>query len=306
MEEIIIAYLVTTLNMTAEQVAELLYEKSDDEKAPKVVNKQALELLKAKDIDRVKALEANAIKGDAAKKKFDDGHKAGMEDAMKKMEKHLKETYGVESDKKGVELLDFAVSKVKADTSKESLTEDKVKIHPVFLDLEKAKNAEIKKLQDEKQAEIEKVTTEFTKKELTQQVRKKASEVFRSLNPILSANAEIAANQEALFVDALLNGYEFVHEGEQYIPMKEGKRLEDDHKNPLSLETFVKQTASKNFEFKKQDPKGNSGNSGSGAGAGDTVSIKDAADYNRQMNEAKTPQDRAKIFKVWEAQNQKA
>ncbi len=300
MEELLIAYLVATLNMTTEQVAELLYQKSDDPDK-KVLNENVLDLIKAKDVDRVKSIEANAVKGDKGKELFDNGVKKATKETLDKIEAHIKTKYGIDSDKTGVELLDFAVSKVKADTSKDSLSDDKVKVHPIYLEMEKSKNAELKSIQDAKQTEVDNLVKEYKKKEFMVTVRKKAELHFDSLNPIITGTPEVISNQKKLFIDALLAGHDFTGEGEDIIPMREEKRLEDDHKNPLSFETFVKVNAAKTYEFQKQDPKGSGGNKGGGSGgsgAGDNIVIENDEQYNKLMNEAKTPEERAKIYKI--------
>jgi hypothetical protein len=56
MKDVLIAFLVKTLNLTTEQVAELVQKKSDDGKITEELLPDALEKLLAKDAERVSSL----------------------------------------------------------------------------------------------------------------------------------------------------------------------------------------------------------------------------------------------------------
>lgn len=252
MKDVLIGFLSKTLNMDADSVAEKLYKKSDDGKITEEANPDALKELLALDAERVKGL-----KGDTdTKTAFDNGYKKAQKEVAERWEKDVKDTLGLkDSDKVGLDLLKEGISKI----TKAPLEDDKVKVHPLFLQLEKRLSDEKKAVEMEWKAKLEEVEKGMQRKEVFSKVKGKGAEYFDGLKPVLPADMSKAAVLRQEFIDKV-ESYDWEVSGDDFIQMKDGKRVEDPHGNPITLKTFVSTEAAKRFDFQKQDPAGNGGN----------------------------------------------
>lgn len=120
--ELLLAYLGKTLNLPSEEVAELLYKKSDDGTLTDQLNETALESLLAKDAERVQALKGSAD----TKQVFDNGYKKGQKEALEQLEKTVRAEFKADVDKQGIDLVKHVV----AQAAKTKLGDDEVKVHP--------------------------------------------------------------------------------------------------------------------------------------------------------------------------------
>lgn len=258
MKDVLIGFLSKTLNMDNESVAGLLYKKTDDGKITEEANPDALKSLLALDAERVKGL-----KGDTdTKTAFDNGYKKAQKEVAERWEKDVKETLGLkDSDKVGVELLKEGIAKI----TKTPLEDDKVKVHPLFLQLEKKLNDEKAAIEAEWKGKFEEVEKQTKRKETFSKVKGKGAEYFDGLNPVLSTDVAKAATLRSEFLDKV-EAFDWEQSGDDFIQMKDGKRVEDSHGHPVTLKVFVTNEASKRFDFKKQEPKGNAGNKNDGGG----------------------------------------
>src|SRR6478736_2638624 len=99
-KKLLIEFFGKTLNLTAEDVAPIFETKGDDEE----LKSDALSVLLKHDAARV-----TKLKGDVAtieKDQFDKGYKKAEAVVLQKLEKDVKEKFGVSSDKQGLELFE--------------------------------------------------------------------------------------------------------------------------------------------------------------------------------------------------------
>ena len=129
MEEktILFGVLTKTLNRSEQEITDLLYQQEGDELKLK---DDVLDEILSLDSVRVENIKKNAP---VPKDRLDNEYKRAEKETMTRFEKSLKDKYSVESDKEGVELVDSIIS-AKAKPGK--LSDDDVKKHPLYLDLE--------------------------------------------------------------------------------------------------------------------------------------------------------------------------
>jgi len=128
---------------------------------------------------------------------------------------------------------------------------------------------------------------------------------FDSLNPVLSTDPVKAQNQKNILIDALASfEYQKTNEG-TFIPLREGKRIEDAHGHGVTLDDHVKGIAEKFFDFKKADDRSTPPAGGGGSGTSGQYKPKDEAEYAKLMTDRSIPlEDRQAIKKAWSESKQ--
>jgi len=278
--EILKSFLAKAFAMDDNKIEETLYDKADDGS------------LKLKDtaLDEIIALDTAKVarfkKSGDTTEIFNNGHKKGLKEGAEKVENELKQTFSVDESLTGKDLFAAVINKTKT----VDITEDKIKLHPVFLENEK-------RLLKEKEESISALRDEFDQFKNTVESEKRFSAVrgdlestFLGFNPILSEDAVKAKRQTDNFLDRF-KGYEI--KKDEGVIIQDGKRLEDEHGNPISIDTFVRNQAELLFDFKKQSDKGNAGNNGDGRSF--NYSVKSDEEYNEAIKNAKTPQEQFAI-----------
>lgn len=250
--ELLTEFLGKTINLPAESIQEKLYKKQEDGTFSNEFADNALETLLELDRERVSKLK---LIDNADITKFKNMGKA---EALTNFEKQIKELYKVEEDVKGVDLIQSIVRK----TSSTKMTDDQVKLHPLFIALENQKNNEINTFKSTYEDEINKLKNEFSSKEINSKVNDIAIGVLDTMKPILSSDPAKANNVKKLFLSQISSEYQFQNVDGNIIPVKDGKRAEDEHGNALTLDKLVQRKAMDFFEFEQQDPKGSAGNQG--------------------------------------------
>lgn len=283
---ILIEFFGKTLNLTAEDVAPIFETKGDDEE----LKSDALSILLKHDATRV-----SKLKGDIAtleKEKFDKGYKTAEGKILPKLEKDLKEKFGIDSDKQGIELFEEIIA---AKTKAPELEEDKVKTHPIFLKAEKEAAKKIKDAEDAWAAKMDAREKEIAKKEILSIVKSKTVEELNKLNPIFGTNDKQKINNQ---IDFLLikdiEQFDFLIQDNQTIVMKEGKRLEDAHGKPITFEALVKEKAAQHWDFGD-----GSGRAGAGASNDDAAAAAAAAGKGKAKYKGQLPKNEDEFNKVF-------
>ena len=251
-EELFLSFLTKVFNKTEDEVKPLIYNDKGE------INETAFETVLSFDTARVKRLK------DEGTLKFDNGYKKAQSEILKDNEALLKETFGIHDDLSYPELL---IKAKELSTAKNKLTTDDVKKHPDYLALEATRV---------KKEDYEKVVSEFDtyKKNIdrTMKIGKvidRATVTLDKFNPDFTPYADAPAIKANL-LDAYRRSFEQFDDFEitdtNIIPIKDGKRVEDEHGNPISFETLCKQNAGNYFKFLKQTPRGSSGNTNEGSG----------------------------------------
>jgi len=236
------------------------------------------------------------------KGKFDEGVKKAQKEVMSNFEKELKTKLGIESDKVGVDLVSEIIE---AKTPKgEGLTEEQVKKHKAYLDLNESIQGKVKEAVKAKETEFETYKAQVERGKSLSVVKQRALTLFESYKPILSADAAKAAKQKEMFLNQFEQG-NYRMDGERVIMLNaDGTDKTDPHGNRVEFDSYVKETASSLYDFQATDPKdspaGGSGGAGGAGGAAKPVVVKDEADFMKQFHAAKTPQDKIAVTNAWE------
>jgi hypothetical protein len=257
------------------------------------------------------------LKGDS-QTMFDKGYQKAEAEIKSKAEKAFKEKTGFNEDADNFEeLLDKYVEQAKT-PAKTALTDDDVKRHPAYLALEKERIPK---------AEYEKVKTEFdefkngiTKKQKREYLRNKIQKIKDGLNLEQIENEVVRAKRNELFLNDFDN-LDYEQDGENIVLISDGKRLEDEHGNLITLNKYVEKKASEHYIVLKQSPKSSAGNGNPDVKVEPKgeVSIKDEAHYAELMAELDSRQqketdpakvieirkERAKLGETWMSQNKK-
>ena len=260
MKTIITGLLSKAYNFDNGKIAELFKDgetELSEQQQTEILNK-ILEI----DAQRVENIKKSVDKKDA----FQDGFKKAKSEVLTDFEKGLKEKFGVESDKTGLELVEEVVSKKSEGGQGGDVTEDAIKRSKVFQNMERNLKNQITTVKTEYETKINEIQDGYKAEKTFSNVSQKALQLFNGLNPILPQNKTVADNQVKFFVNTLKD-FKFDVQDERIVVMdKDGKVLEDGHGNSRSFEDIVKETASGLFEFKANNGGSGSGNGGQGQG----------------------------------------
>ena len=260
MKTIITGLLSKAYNFDNGKIAELFKDgetELSEQQQTEILNK-ILEI----DAQRVENIKKSVDKKDA----FQDGFKKAKSEVLTDFEKGLKEKFGVESDKTGLELVEEVVSKKSEGGQGGDLTEDAIKRSKVFQDMESNLKKQVTTVKTEYETKINEIQDGYKAEKTFSNVSQKALQIFNGLNPILPQNKTVADNQVKFFVNTLKD-FKFDVQDERIVVMdKDGKVIEDGHGNSRSFEDIVKETASGLFEFKANNGGSGSGNGGQGQG----------------------------------------
>lgn len=293
-------------------------------KAYKMDNGKIAELLQdGEDVDQGKVLDEllnfDASRVDNIKKtidtsgKFQEGYAKAKKEVREDFEKEIKEKYQIESDKIGTDLIDSVLTdRLSKVETKGKLTDDDVKRHPVFQDLESRYKTDIKAKENEWMEKVNEIQNQHKTEKTFSVVRNKGLQMLDSLNPVLPTNAEIAGNQKNWFLNALKD-YEFdLQENDRIVVMKDGKVVTDQHGNSLDFPELIKGTASKFFEFQQNNGGANSGNGNEGVQQGSNsngypagiAKPKNLEELNSILRDTKIDlSDRQKVAETYEKEN---
>ena len=260
MKTIITGLLSKAYNFDNGKIAELFKDgetELSEQQQTEILNK-ILEI----DAQRVENIKKSVDKKDA----FQDGFKKAKSEVLTDFEKGLKEKFGLESDKTGLELVEELVSKKSEGGQGGDVTEDAIKRSKVFQDMESNLKKQVTTVKTEYETKINEIQDGYKAEQTFSNVSQKALQIFNGLNPILPQNKTVADNQVKFFVNTLKD-FKFDVQDERIVVMdKDGKVLEDGHGNSRSFEDIVKETASGLFEFKANNGGSGSGNGGQGQG----------------------------------------
>ena len=260
MKTIITGLLSKAYNFDNGKIAELF--KDGETELSEDQQKEILQKLLDEDAKRVEAIKKSVD----TKPAFQDGFKKAQGEILTKFEKDLKEKFGLESDKMGLELVEELVSKKSEGGQGGDLTEDAIKRSKVFQDMESNLKKQVTTVKTEYETKINEIQDGYKAEQTFSNVSQKALQIFNGLNPILPQNKTVADNQVKFFVNTLKD-FKFDVQDERIVVMdKDGKVIEDGHGNSRSFEDIVKETASGLFEFKANNGGSGSGNGGQGQG----------------------------------------
>jgi hypothetical protein len=255
-------YLATKqFNLTEDEATAMLIENDE-------LKENAVDLLLEKDKERVARLK------DERTTRYNEGYQTAEKKFKTIAESEFKELTGYKGNEGNFkEMFQIWLTEEKKKTAgKKEITEDDIKKHPLYIDLE---TKTISKSEYEKlQQDFDQFKTTQQKERVMGVVTDAAWAVVSAKNPILSDNPQVADNRRRDFL-AKFNGYDYDLQDGKIIVLKDGKRLEDDRANLKPFESFVLELAMLNFDFRAQGDKGNAGNDNKpGATSGVVLTLK--------------------------------
>jgi len=278
-KQILQSVLTGMFGMTDAEIAELLY--SDGK-----VKEDADTLILDRNAKKVEKISAEK------QKFFDNGYSKGKKETLDRVEKTFRDTTGVD----GEDFDSMLGAYIESHKGKSKLTDDDVKRHPLFIELEK--NAVKRDQYEALRTEFDDYKKQETRRNVLRTVQNKAWELTSSRNPVLSDNPMVAETRRNDFLTKF-ESYDYEIVDDLIVVIKDGKRLEDKHGNIITFDNHVSSIAQTCFDFKKQDPKGNAGNQ---SNSGTVVGVpKDETEYRTALAEEKDPQRRVEIMKAWQA-----
>lgn len=255
--------------------------------------------------------------------KFQEGYAKGKGEALTDLEKSIREKFEFEDSGEtpltGLELVEAIVTaKAPAEGGKKprELTDDDVKKHTVYQDLERRFKTETKKIANDWQEKWNLRDTADKEKESFGSASSKIMTALKALNPVLPKGAKAAENQTTAFLKSFKEDFNFELQGDNILVLdKSGKPVMDGHGHSLDFDTLVKNRAAEHFDFAVQNGGANGGNGdqqrGDGAGTQGTKAWpqgiqkpKNIDEYLALVNDSKIPfKDRMSAKEAWESEN---
>lgn len=244
----VLKYVITKqFSKSEDEIAQLLYEGEE-------LKPDAGDLILTWNEEKIKKLKTDRDEN------FNKGFQKAEKEVKTKAEKTFRELTGFNSDAEDFEtLVKSYVEESASKTKTKTLTEDEVKKHPLFIQLEQSR---VPKEDYEKiMVEYNDFKNNVTRNQALGTIKSKAWDIVTSKNPILPAAPQIANTLREKFLEEF-NQYEYEDQNGSFVVSKAGKRIEDQHGNLRAFDSLVTELAGNFFEFQKQGEKGNAGNGG--------------------------------------------
>lgn len=251
-QEVLLGLVRRAYNLTEQGVAEL--QESEGQ-----FKDTALDELLKMDAERV-----TTLKGPDISERLTEKFKEGERRAAEALEKALAAEFKVKaSDKKGIELIRHIVQESVSAAGSGKIDEDKVKLHPAYLELERQVQGHQAAVDAAVKAKADELRGEFEGELNSALVAEEAVTIFRGLRPSLSADAKVAAQQERDFIDRIRGGKFQVTKKDgsiEIVPLKQKpngdwSRLEDAHSHPVSFEQYVGNLTRERFDLRASEDK---------------------------------------------------
>lgn len=297
-KKVLLGFLSRAYNIDEQKFAEL--ENSlDGDNAEDLLT----ESLAVFDINKVDELKNQVSKA------REEAYGRATKEVLTKFEKNLADTFGLENpSEKGIDLVKAIVQKHVSDQGGKQLTDEEVKRHPLFLDLEERRQKEVREVEQTWTEKYNELNTSIERGRKLEKVKSKANEILSGLNPILPTNEVARQNQLNTFFSVLENmDYQVEEEKGRIVILNDGSPLVDSHNNLISFDSFVKEKAQMYWDFKEHTGGSNSTGAGDGEGSGNNhISIpKSLEELSDFINDpSKTPEEKERVAIAFEeAQN---
>lgn len=247
--EILNGFLSKTLNLTNEQISEMLY--TSDEQGNQILKLDALDVLLNADSERISKVK------EAKKDHLDNFHKKGWSEAMSKIESDFIQATGHKSDKKGIDLfVEYAELQKNAKTK---LSDDEFKLDKRYLDAERLwktkTDEEVGKLKTDYESKLQGYERQAKQIKVVGEVEK-----YLPTNIKWPENEKAKANQKNAFLSVIQSNYDFDFNDDSIIVKKGDSRLEDKHGNLIAFPDFVKNLSADYFDFVEEQRQSNGNN----------------------------------------------
>lgn len=199
-----------------------------------------------------------AKQGEVIKQRQDQGYQRGQSESLTRLEKDLRKEFGVDDgDEKGLDLIRRIVES-KSDSKKSKFTDDDVKKHPLYLELEKKSLKQADDIKKEYETKLTEITTKQEYDKLLSELDQDALKIFNEIGPaVLPDDESVKSNIiKKLLLDELKSGVKYQKQENGLLIVKEdGTRLEDKAGNAVTFKDYVTSIAKQNFQFKKAEPR---------------------------------------------------
>jgi hypothetical protein len=297
-EKVLRSFLSKTLKMDAGQIDALLTADNEETLETNLL-----------DADKTRVATLSTPKKGTT---FQDGYAKAKGEVLTQVEKEIKEKFGVDADVTGVsELVDLVISeKVQAGGKAKDLTDDDVKKHPAYQQMEKGFKRTLAEKETEYNNNLTAKDREFNRTKTLSTINSKAQDILNALNPVLSKSPTVAQNIKNSFLSALA-GYDYDLQDTGIVITKDGKVVDDGHGHSLTFDELVKTHAANFFEFSNNNGGANGGNDNNQQQGGDTGKYpagitppKTYEDLEKILADEKfSPEDRYKAMDVWESEH---
>jgi hypothetical protein len=277
-------FLSKTLKMDTEGIATLFNEAGD------LVDVQpALDAYEAKQRD-LKALSENQ-------------YKRGIKEQAAKLEKALREKYEIESEATGMDLIEEVFAKQMEGVKEQSqLKDEDVEKHPLFITKRAALEKQLKAQQKEYEEKMQQRENEIRYEQTLLKVKPKLISELKAMGAVLPDDPNLASEWEAMFIEKMVKKYKFQENGEDLTILdSDGKPVQDAYQNMVNFKGLIEHEGKKLFQFRKAEDRSSAGNQSTGA----TSKPMSEQEWIKASAEAKTPQERAELFKQYQATQQK-
>lgn len=245
--------------------------------------------------------------------KFQEGYAKAKKEERAAFEKEIKEKYNLDSDSTGLDLVGEVVTANAGEGKTKEITENDVKVHPVYQALETRMKKDLKAKDAEWQTKLTDVETKHKKEATFGTVQEKALTILNGLKPVLSQNPTVAANQKRIFAESL-KGFDYnIQEDGKVVILKDGQVQTDSHGNTLDFEELVKGNATNYFDFQQNNGGGNSGNNNNDGGSGNAgypagiTKPKNIEELSKILDDETIKlEDRLKVSEVFEEEHKPA
>jgi hypothetical protein len=249
------------------------------------------------------ALKADETRIADHKKENTNQYNRGLKEASTKLEKSIRDQFGVDSDKIGIELVEEVVLKEKAKVSKADGEVDEK--HPKIIELKSQHDKALKEKDKELAKKLEEQQTGFNKMKNVEKIKEMAWVEIQGKNPILPEDAKKATTWKNTFLREIEQGnYQINEDGTIVVLDKEGKPATDPHGHLISFNDHIVELSDRYFEFPAANTsRSSAGTPPPGQGGKQTVkTIKNQDEFANLMRTAKTTEERANLTKQWVSQ----
>lgn len=250
-------------------------------------------------VDFSKILELDAARITKYKSDSDSQYKRGIKEAAEKLERELKEKYELDSDLKGVDLIDHLVVS-KAEEAKSAGTKDITK-HPEYIKLQVSIDKQLKDRDKEWEGKLKTKEAEFNKSRLFEKVREKALLNLTSRNPILPNDPRKAQVWKDTYLNDLRQANYMEDEtGELIVLAPNGEKLQTAHGKNITFDEFEKDVADKYFEYPVSQERSSAGNKEEKSNGTGFRAPKNEDEYMARLRDPKiTPKERIELTEYW-------
>lgn len=239
-------------------------------------------------VDFSKILELDADRIRKYKGDNDSQYKRGIKEGAEKIEDSLREKYELDSELKGVDLVDHLVVK-KIEEAKTAGTKDITK-HPEYIKLQVSIEKQLKERDKEWEGKLVEKEKEIIKAKLLEKVDKRALTNLEARKPILSEDPRKAQKWKDTYLNELHRG-NYMEDGDNIIVLgQDGKPLQTEHGKTITFDDYEKEIADQYFEYPKSEQRSSPGNkpeSGKQAPQNGFIPPKDQNEYISRLRDPK-------------------